>query len=557
MFSKRVVLLVSIIAVVVMLLVANFFLTKRNSAVINETKESLELAAAVRVKMDEVIRNVHLLDLGLRGYALVQQPNMQLAYDTAFARKEPLFASLESNLRKQGFPMAEMKLLKDTIDGYFLFIAGVHKLIKAGEKETAIARIAEDRGYGVWHYHRTLSQKVDAFEAGLIARASGDYRSAIRNSSLLQLLLVIFTIPVLGFLAFYSTRSFRLSDALIKSQEERNKLLREQNELLEKLVHERTMEIATQNEEIIAQNEEILAHNEQLVAQQEEIEHQSRLLRSRNNQLEEASAIISRQKQIIEDRNAQLSAEIEQQNKELMASNFELVQKTNRIEQFAYTISHNLRAPIARLIGLVNLLGSAKSDDELRDLTDKTNISARELDRVVKDLSGIMQIQRLSTEVFNEIRFEDVLRKAKLVLEKEIMETGAQFEVNFEMETFFSLTPYVDNIFYNLISNSIKYRDPFRKPVIRISSKNDNGVVIEFSDNGLGLDLGMYGENFFGLYKRFHFHVDGRGIGLYLVKTQIEMLGGTISVSSVKNGGTFFTVRLPQTMDAPVAAPAS
>jgi signal transduction histidine kinase len=108
-----------------------------------------------------------------------------------------------------------------------------------------------------------------------------------------------------------------------------------------------------------------------------------------------------------------------------------------------------------------------------------------------------------------------------------------------------TLKSYLHSIFFNLISNSIKYRRHDVKPVIEIvSSKKENGIELLFRDNGLGIDMARKGEEIFGLYKRFHPHIEGKGVGLYMVKTQVETLGGRISLTSEVNKGTEFKILL-------------
>ncbi len=545
MVRNKSLVLIGLISLIGLLLALSFFLLKRNSSIINQNKEELENAALVRVHIGEVLSNLHLLDLGIRGIALVQNKQLESSIDSAFARKDKIYEKLEQSLLAQKFPASRLNSLRDTVDQYFYWIKLIQEKLNLGKNDEAIRMINEDRGYNVWVFHKGLAQDINDFEDKVVARAQEDYKSALENSYLLQLLLFVIIIPTLIYLAVYTIKSFRLSEKLLLSEAERNRILFNQNEVLEKLVYERTQEIAAQNEEIISQNEEIQAHNEKLLSQQKEIEDKTYLLISRNKELEEASAIISQQKQIIEEENLQLSSELADQNRELRASNYELVQKTNRIEQFAYMISHNLRAPIARLSGLTNIFKYAVGENEQNNLIKKVNSSAEELDNMMKDLSEIMQIQRLSTDVFSEITFETTLEKIKQILENEIKETGAEFSTSFEVASFYSLPAYIDNIFYNLISNSIKYRHPKRKPVITISSKlTDDSILLSIGDNGLGVDTSQK-ENIFGLYKRFHFHVDGRGIGLYLVKSQIEMLRGKIEVESEINNGTVFRIALP------------
>ena len=106
-----------------------------------------------------------------------------------------------------------------------------------------------------------------------------------------------------------------------------------------------------------------------------------------------------------------------------------------------------------------------------------------------------------------------------------------------------TIKSYLHSIFLNLITNSIKYRQNCIAPVIEITSARlENKIQLVFKDNGIGMDIIKYSRDVFGLYKRFHNHVEGKGIGLYMVKTQLETLGGTISIASAVNKGTEFTI---------------
>jgi hypothetical protein len=107
----------------------------------------------------------------------------------------------------------------------------------------------------------------------------------------------------------------------------------------------------------------------------------------------------------------------------------------------------------------------------------------------------------------------------------------------------------VYSILYNLISNAIKYRTPGRRPEITISTNVDSKYMIRIQDNGLGIDLKNHGDDLFKLYKRFHYHTEGKGLGLYLVKLQAEALGGSVHVTSDVNRGTTFTIYLGQQQD--------
>lgn len=131
-----------------------------------------------------------------------------------------------------------------------------------------------------------------------------------------------------------------------------------------------------------------------------------------------------------------------------------------------------------------------------------------------------------------------------MMLKKEIESCEAIIETDFSGgEILFSVKPMVSSILYNLVSNAIKYRDAARQPVVKISSHQHNEFLrIDVRDNGLGIDTVKFKEKLFGMYKRFHSHTEGKGLGLYLVKLQAESLGGKIEVSSEPGSGTTFSV---------------
>ena len=146
--------------------------------------------------------------------------------------------------------------------------------------------------------------------------------------------------------------------------------------------------------------------------------------------------------------------------------------------------------------------------------------------------------------VLTTVYLTSVLDKVKKILEKEGQESQAYISADLTQgNEVFAIQPYIESIFFNLISNAIKYRHPQRTPSITIKSSAENGYLrVSFTDNGLGIDMGKFKDSMFNLYKRFHMHVEGKGLGLYLVKTQIIALGGKIEVESTPEIGSTFNV---------------
>jgi PAS domain S-box-containing protein len=224
---------------------------------------------------------------------------------------------------------------------------------------------------------------------------------------------------------------------------------------------------------------------------------------------------------------------------------FELEEQNRQLDEFAHIISHNLRAPVANIKALLNFLndGSQVSDyqlifEKIRNVTHNIGETMNELLETIK-IKKNQEIERV------EIRFKDTLAKVVQSLEGELIESGATVTYNFNNapKVYYS-KPYLESILQNLISNAIKYRSPNRIPEIFVSTDlGKNGIELRVQDNGLGIDLEKFGKKLFGLHKTFHGNEEAKGVGLFLTKTQIETLGGTIMAESQVDKGTTFIIQ--------------
>ncbi len=223
----------------------------------------------------------------------------------------------------------------------------------------------------------------------------------------------------------------------------------------------------------------------------------------------------------------------------------DLTQRNKDLEQFTYIVSHNLRAPVASILGLSILLDTPEISEETRKECMKGFVSSvKNLDNTIIDLNYILQARKEISEKKELVEFSDIVGSIKqsinTMIEKEKVEIDMDFSHINEM---FTLKSYLYSIFYNLISNSIKYRKAHESPIIRIKSKRvDRKIILTFSDNCIGIDMKEHGDKVFGLYKRFNLNVEGKGMGLYMVKTQVETLGGKVSMQSKLNIGTEITL---------------
>ncbi len=226
----------------------------------------------------------------------------------------------------------------------------------------------------------------------------------------------------------------------------------------------------------------------------------------------------------------------------------DLIYRNRDLEQFTYIVSHNVRAPVASLLGLTNLLSEYEiTEKERKEMISGISISAHRLDEVIRDLIDILQVKKEWKERKEDVVFSRLVRELEPSIHQYFRNEKFTIKTDFaQVNECYTLKNYLTSIFSNLISNSIKYRQLNVTPVIEISSElKRQKIVLIFRDNGMGFDLAKIRDQVFGLYKRFHFHVEGKGIGLFMVKTQVETLGGKISINSIVNKGTEFRIELP------------
>ncbi len=526
------------VVVIAILLVSNIYLIYLNTQRIEYNKNQYQAAEKVKVNTVDVIRNLHLLDMALRSYALVEQDKYLQLADSCLKNKDITLKTLESALSEQGYEMWRFEAMRDSVNKYYAVTIEMRKLLAAGEFEQFRKVLEPDPGYEAWSAYLPFSDHVFAFENDVSAKAQQQYREALTSSYWLQVVIFLITVPTLAYTAYNTKRSLTLTRNVNVSMRKNLRTVAEQKAELEKMVQERTREILKQKEEIGERNRQLMIH-------QREIESQRNELREQNEELQNAKRIIELQHQEIKRRHDELAIEVDKATQDLKRTNLELIEHNNRLEQFTFIISHNLRAPMARLTGLASLLDHVNDEGESKKIIQMMVRSTGELDQVIKDLGLILGVQKTGMMPIEEVDLDLAVQKVLDMLEVEVSESNARIERDLKVRNFYSLKPYVDSIIYNLISNALKYQHPDRSPVVKISSTMcESHLRIDIADNGLGIDLKRNGENLFNIYKRFHFHVEGKGLGLYLVKSQVMALGGKIEVSSDVDKGTTFSVFL-------------
>ena len=226
----------------------------------------------------------------------------------------------------------------------------------------------------------------------------------------------------------------------------------------------------------------------------------------------------------------------------------DLVQRYKDLEQFTYIVSHNLRAPVANIMALSNMLSTFDFNPaEKEDVLSALDTSIHMLDQITLDLNNILRVHSSMHKRIEPVAFQLLVDDITQRLSDLIKEEKVTIKTNFSAaEKTNTIKTYLHNIFYNLILNGIKYRRPGADTEISISTaiKQDKLEII-FKDNGKGIEEDNL-KNLFGFYRRFDTSVEGRGTGLFLVKMQVENLGGAISVESEVGAGTAFKLEFPQ-----------
>jgi PAS domain S-box-containing protein len=227
----------------------------------------------------------------------------------------------------------------------------------------------------------------------------------------------------------------------------------------------------------------------------------------------------------------------------------DLIKRNSAMEQFSYIVSHNLRAPVTSILGLEYLLRESNLNEQESIEVHKalTDVTAN-LDNIVKDLNEILQVAQNSNEQLSDVSLQELIDGIESTIIHSIEKAKANLICDFtSVKSIKAVKSNLYSVFYNLIVNSIKYHRTGVAPVIFINGKREgNMIVFSVKDNGQGIDLEMHEKSLFGLYNTFHQNSSGRGMGLFLVKTQVELMNGIITVSSKLGEGTEFLITVPE-----------
>ncbi|WP_165830463.1 PAS domain S-box protein [Flavobacterium aquariorum] len=228
-------------------------------------------------------------------------------------------------------------------------------------------------------------------------------------------------------------------------------------------------------------------------------------------------------------------------------NSFNLVSRQNeRLLNFSYIISHNLRSHTSNIASIVSLLQASETQQEKEQMMQLLVSVSGLLNETMLHLNEVINIRtnvRLITEPLNLKNYVDNVTKvfSKQIISKEVMINNL-----IPNDLLINYNPaYMESILYNMISNAIRYSHPDRKAIIDLKwIARSNKNILQISDNGIGIDLIKNGNKIFGMYKTFSNYPDSKGVGLFITKNQIEAMGGSITIESEPNEGTTFKIEI-------------
>lgn len=226
----------------------------------------------------------------------------------------------------------------------------------------------------------------------------------------------------------------------------------------------------------------------------------------------------------------------------------ELAKVNEELKKLSYLTSHDLRSPVNNLISMTELIDPDKiNDEDTLQVIKYIKHSAQALKNSLNSFVDLLKEKEVSEKNLEKVCFSEVFERVCISIRSLIKKSKASFFSDFEeAESVYFNTAYLESIFLNLFTNSIKYAKPGVPPVISIRSVRDaRETTLTYSDNGIGFDMDKDGHQIFKLKHKTDANKDSKGVGLYLVHNHVTSLGGSISVDSRVNEGTTFTIKFP------------
>jgi len=339
---------------------------------------------------------------------------------------------------------------------------------------------------------------------------------------------------------FYSLAVLFLIGIIILTIQLRTRSLHRSKNLLEEQVKRRTEQIKNQNKVLAGANKEILK-------QKTEIENQNKLLVLKNNEISKAKQKLDKINKKLVDINLNLEEKVEDRTSSLKQINEELINANGELDKFIYRASHDLKGPIARLLGISVLAKMDNKDETLKEYIELIEKGAVDINKVLNKLNNIHFINQeiLQTDI---IDFPKIIKDSRANLSSYIDPCDLKIELHSESKFHLrSDAKLMSIIMENLLENAVIFRKTKKTSINVILETDAKSIKISVQDDGLGIQKEQY-DKVFEMFYRGSQKSKGNGLGLYLVKKAVQKLQGDVSVESEEGSYACFTISLPKIM---------
>ena len=261
---------------------------------------------------------------------------------------------------------------------------------------------------------------------------------------------------------------------------------------------------------------------------------------------------IKKRELLLKEAHDKLDERVKERTRELDETNQQLIKINEDIDHFVYSASHDLKSPVLNLEALLNILYEEHEPQCAleKDIRERVDKSIEKMKQTINNLAEVAKTQKEVYDDVSELNFEEVLKDVIAENEEIIKKANATIISDFKAAGLTCSKTCLKSIIYNLLSNAIKYRSPQRNPIVEFKTEiSQDCLCLLIKDNGLGIDLDKNKQKLFSIFKRFHDHVEGAGIGLYTVKKMVEKFEGNIDVESEPGVGTTFRINFKARKD--------
>jgi PAS domain S-box-containing protein len=219
--------------------------------------------------------------------------------------------------------------------------------------------------------------------------------------------------------------------------------------------------------------------------------------------------------------------------------------QNSRLLNFSHIVSHNLNTQAGNIKSILDFIDANVDKQTINEMLLHLRTVSNDLNDTISNLTQIVKTQSNINIAVAPLKLYEYIEKTISTIKRYDKQTNVSIINNVPKYLKINFNPaYLESVLLNFTTNAIKYAHPDRDPVIvfDFGIEPEGYKSLKITDNGLGIDLAVYGDLLFGMYKTFHKHEEARGIGLYITRNQIEAMKGSVFVESEVGAGTSFKI---------------